>query len=192
MNKKQTFIIFGVLIIMLLLALIFKVNRAPKVAPLSNSNPVATSSGVDQVATAPVSTTTTKIKTEVPANIIVPVMNDKTLTADQQKIIAIPTLVTPAAPGAASSLRNFDIKAEGGKFTPSQIVGKMGDTMMVNFTAVDKDYSIVFPSYNMRQVAKKGETKTLGFHAGESGNFLYYCDICGNNTTATGTLVIVK
>jgi len=89
-------------------------------------------------------------------------------------------------------LRNFDIKAEGGKFTPSQIIGKTGDTMMVNFTAIDKDYSIVFPSYNMRQVAKKGETKTLGFHAGESGNFLYYCDICGDNTTATGTLVIVK
>ena len=63
---------------------------------------------------------------------------------------------------------------------------------MINFTAVDNDYSIVFPSYNMRQVAKKGETKVLGFHAGETGNFTYYCDVCGENTTASGTLIITK
>ena len=64
--------------------------------------------------------------------------------------------------------------------------------MVINFTAIDNNYSINFPGYNMRQVAKKGETKVLGFHAGESGEFTYYCDICGEKTKASGTLIITK
>ncbi|MHB8842878.1 MAG: cupredoxin domain-containing protein, partial [Candidatus Aquicultor sp.] len=95
-------------------------------------------------------------------------------------------------PGSLSSTLSFNIKAEGGKFIPSKIIGRSGDTMIINFTAVDNNYSIVFPSYNMRQVAKKGETKMLGFHTSETGSFTYYCDICGANTTATGTIIVTK
>lgn len=189
MNKKQTFLIFGILIICLLLALIFKVSREKKVAPVDNT-PVI-NAPVEPIINNPVSSSTDKYKAEVPKDIVIPTMNDKTLTPEQKKEIAIPTVVTPAAPGAQSSFRNFEIRAEGGKFTPSKIIGKVGDTMVVNFTAVDQAYSINFPSYSMRQVANKGETKVLGFHAGESGSFKYFCDVCGENTTASGTLVIV-
>lgn len=192
MNKKQTFIILGVLIILLLSALIFKVNQ-PKKAVVINQGPVATTTNSTAETPAIIQPTSTdQYKTAAPKNIVIPVMNDQTLTAAQKKEIAVPTLVTPAAPGSASSLRSFTIVADGGKFTPSKIIGKVGDTMMVKFTAVDQDYSLVFPSYNMRQVAKKGETKTLGFHAGESGSFTYFCDICGENTTVSGTLIIAN
>lgn len=191
MNKKQTFIIFGILIILLLLALIFKVGQENKKVKLIDKTPVVNQS--ENIATATATENLAeKYKTEAPRDIIIPEMNDRTLNVEQKKEIAIPTLVVPAAPGSLSSLRNFDIKAEGGKFTPFKIIGKLGDTMVVNFTAVDRDYSIFFPSYNMKQTAKKGETKTLGFHAGESGSFTYYCDICGANTTASGTLIIAN
>lgn len=193
MNKKQTFIIFGVLIILLLMALIFKVNRQKNNPVVENNTPIVTD--INTVTQNPVIsevTTSDKFKTEVPTGIVIPTMNDQTLTPEQKKDIAIPSLVTPAAPGSVNNLRNFNITAQGGKFTPSQIIGKVGDTMVVKFTAVDQDYSISFPSYSMRQVAKKGETKSLGFHAGESGNFIYFCDICGTSTTATGNLIIAK
>ena len=196
MNKKQTFLIIGALLILLLLALIFKVNYGKKSLPNNNEGQTATTSTDTQITTDLNSSSTPisgdKYKTEVPKNIIIPVVNDKTLTEEQKKIIAVPSIVEPATPGNSSSFRSFDIKAEGGKFTPSQIAGKVGDTMVVNFTAVDRDYSISFPSYNMRQIAKKGETKALGFHAGESGSFTYFCDICGANTIAKGVLIIAK
>ncbi len=191
MNKEKAFIIFGTLVVLLLLALIFKDYQTKKNTPVNNPELVNNISEEALVVTKSTSSPD-KFKTEVPKNIVVPTMNDQTLTVEQKKEIAVPTLVVPSAPGAVSSLRNFDIRAEGGKFTPSKIIGKSGDTMMINFTAVDNDYSIVFPSYNMRQVAKKGETKVLGFHAGETGNFTYYCDVCGENTTASGTLIITK
>ena len=193
MDKKQTFIIFGVLIILLLMALIFKVNYQKKTPVVENIAPVQTN--VNQVTETPAitqPTSTDKYKTEVPTGIVIPTMNDQTLTPEQKKDTAVPSLVTPSAPGSVNSMRNFNINAEGDKFTPSQIIGKVGDTMVVKFTAIDKDYSISFPSYGMRQVAKKGETKSLGFHAGESGDFIYFCDICGASTTAKGNLIIAK
>ena len=188
MNKKQTFLIFGILTICLLLALIFKVSREKKVAPIVYTPVVH--SPVEPVINNPVSSSTDKYKVEVPKDIVIPMMHDQTLTVEQKKEIAVPTLVTPAAPGSQSSFRNFEIKAEGGKFMPSKIIGKVGDTMVVNFTAIDQTYSINFPSYSMRQLVNKGETKVLGFHAGESGSFKYFCDVCGENTTASGTLII--
>ena len=191
MNKEKAFIIVGSLIILLLLAFVFKDYQTKKNAPVYNPEVVNNIPETPLTVTQSTSTPD-KFKTEVPKGVVVPVMNDQTLTVEQKKEIAVPTLVTPAAEGSLNSLRNFDIRAEGGKFTPSKIIGKSGDTMMVNFTAVDNNYSIVFPSYNMRQVAKKGETKVLGFHAGEAGTFTYYCDVCGENTTASGTLIITK
>lgn len=193
MNKQQTFIIFGVLIILLLMALIFKVDRQKKVEVITNNEPLVTDN-IPVVENPTISgvTTSDQFKKEVPTNIVIPAMNDQTLTPEQKKDTAIPSLVVPAAPGSESSLRNFVIQANGGKFIPSQIIGKVGDTMVVKFTAVDQDYSISFPSYSIRQVAKKGETKTIGFHAGESGNFTYFCDICGTSTTAIGNLIIAK
>ena len=197
MNKKQTFLIIGSLLILLLLALIFKVNYGKKSLPNNNEGKTSAPTSTDTQVITDLNSSSTpisgdKYKTEVPKNIIIPVVNDKTLTEEQKKIIAVPSIVEPGGTGTTGSFRNFDVKAEGGKFIPSQIVGKLGDSMVVNFTAVDRDYSISFPSYNKRQIAKKGETKLLGFHAGESGSFTYFCDICGANTTATGTIIIVK
>lgn len=115
------------------------------------------------------------------------------LPAAQQKEIAVPTVVVPAAPGVDSKFRNFDITAEGGKFIPEKIIVQVGDTVHINFTAVDKDYDITFPSYNMKQTAKQGQTKILEFQAVQDGSFLYYCESCGGAEGMTkGNIIIVK
>lgn len=191
MDKKQTFIIFGVLTILLLLALIFKVSREKKIVVVDNNEPV-----INTVEPTPVTNSTVspvdKYKTEVPKNVIIPTMNDKTLTIEQKKEIVVPTLVTPAAPGSASSLRNFEIRAENKLFTPSKIIGKTGDSILISFSAIDQDYSISFPSYNMKGIVKKGATKIMAFQAGEVGSFKFFCDTCGENTTASGTIIIAN
>lgn len=193
--KEKAFLIFGLLIILLLSALIFKDQQAQKAALFSGANSNSNLAGNISTPLSPARPNTVspdKFKTEVPANTVVPTASGDTLTIEQKKDTAVPTISAPSAPGSVNSTLSFSIKAEGGKFAPSKIIGRSGDTIIINFTAVDNDYSLVFPSYNMRQTAKKGETKTLGFHTSESGSFIYYCDICGANTAATGTIIVMK
>jgi len=105
----------------------------------------------------------------------------------------LPTVVAPAAPGVESNYRSFDIKAEEGKFIPNKIIANQGDTVHINFTAVDKGYDIIFPSYGMKQIAKIGQTKVLEFQALSDGSFLYYCEVCGGaDSLATGQIIVVK
>jgi len=125
---------------------------------------------------------------EVPTDIKIPEVGEQV----SDKSIAVPKVVTEAAPGVSAKLRIFDIKAENNKFEPSTIIAKIGDTVHVNFTAVDKTYDITFPDYGMKQTANKGETKILGFQAVSEGKFTYYCESCGGlNSNVKGYIIIV-
>lgn len=129
---------------------------------------------------------------EAPVITHIPEANE-VLPAAQQQVVAVPTVVVPAAPGVESNFRNFNISGEGGKFIPEKVIAKVGDTIHINFTAVDGDYDIVFPSYNMKQAAKKGQTKILEFQAVQDGSFVYYCESCGGlSSTAKGNIIIVE
>ena len=197
LDSRKKIIIIGaaalVLIVVIILLLIPK-TKTPTSAPVNNQTQTGTEEGTASAPTDKGTSTAIvdKFRTEVPTDIVVPDQNTK-LTEAEKKVTAIPTVVTAAAPGVEAQFRSFDIKAEGGVFTPSKIIARVGDTVHVNFTAVDKDYDIVFPSYNMKQVAKKGQTKILEFQAVEEGSFLYYCNACGGETSNTkGSIIIAK
>jgi len=128
----------------------------------------------------------------MPIKVKVPEVNE-VLSEEVRKEIAVPEIVVEAAPGVEAKYRSFDIKAEGGKYIPSKIIANVGDTIHVNFTAVDKDYDIVFPSYGMLLRAKVGQTKLLQFQAVKSGSFAFYCDSCGGPESETrGSFIIVE
>jgi len=196
MNKKKKLLLIGgaiiVVIILIILVIVSSTNKKKEI-----NQPIVNNQG-NQVKT---EATTTKVEAgktsdpfevAIPKNIKVPTANE-VLPDNLKKEVAVPTVVVPAAPGATTKFRSFNIKAEGGKFIPSQIIVNVGDTVHVNFTAVDKDYDIVFSSYNMKQTAKKGQTKVLEFQALKSGNFIYYCDLCGGpNSKTKGNFIIVK
>jgi heme/copper-type cytochrome/quinol oxidase subunit 2 len=191
MNNKNTWLLVALLIVLTILVILVgrSLRRPPAPVSVVNSPAVTT-----PTTTAPVyvATTTDQFKAAVPPNTKVPSAGE-VLSADQQKIIAVPTTVVAAAPGATSQFRTFNITASGGLFTPSKIIANLGDTLHINFTAVDADYDITFPSYGMQQTAKKGETKVLEFLAQADGQFLYYCQSCGGPTsTAKGNIIIVK
>lgn len=128
-------------------------------------------------------------KEEAPKDIKIPEVGEEAL----EKEIAIPIVVTEAAPNVESKFRIFDIKAESDAFSPSTIIIKKGDTVHINFMAIDKTYDITFPDYGMKQIAKKGEKKVLEFQAVSEGKFTYYCDSCGGlNSSVKGYIIITQ
>jgi len=132
-----------------------------------------------------------EFRVEVPVNTVVPGV-DTQLTEDQKKEIALPVVVVPAAPGSTSKFRSFKISAENDIFIPSKVIASVGDTVHIDFTAVDKAYDIAFPSYNMKQSAVQGQTRILEFKARKEGSFTYYCPSCGGPETGpTGSIIIV-
>ena len=133
-----------------------------------------------------------EFREEVPVNVVVPDV-DTELSEEEKKEIALPTVVVPAAPGVDAKFRDFNISAENDVFVPNKIIANVGDTVHVDFTAVDKDYDIVFPSYNMMQRASVGQTKILEFQALQEGSFTYYCSSCGGPESGPkGTFIIVN
>ncbi len=190
--KKKIFILVLLIIIALLVAYFVYTTNKKIVAPGATNQTPTTNQNITPATPQQGTNGQDQFRAAVPASIVVPEMN-ASLTPEQKKVIAVPTVVTPAAPGVSASFRSFDIKAENNTYTPSQIIGRVGDTIHVNFTAVDKDYDIVFPSYNMKQTALKGQTKILEFQAVQEGSFTYYCDKCGGpNGPTKGNIVIAK
>jgi plastocyanin len=189
MNNKDTWLLAILLIILtVLIILVGRSWRRPAFPAPAVFNPAPTATVTPYVSVA----NPDQFRTAVPASITVPKVG-QILPAVQQKDVAVPTTVVPAAAGATTQFRIFNISASAGRFTPSKIIANLGDTIHINFTAVDGDYDITFPSYNMKQSAKQGETKILEFQALADGSFLYYCGSCGGPTgTATGSIIIVK
>jgi hypothetical protein len=193
MNNKKTLIIAAVAVLVVLsiiAAFLAGQKKATVQAPVIVQAPMQTAAPTSEAPQAEV--VKDQFRAEVPVNIKVPELSE-VLTVEQKKEIAVPTIVTPAAPGSSAQFRNFNIIAEGGKYTPLKVIGRVGDTIHINFTAVDKDYDIVFPSYNMKTTALKGQTKILEFQAIQEGNFTYYCEMCGGPDGPTkGNIILTK
>ena len=148
-------------------------------------NPLYSTPTPSTVATPPASTT----HLPVPPNTKVPELGDKPTDED----IAVPVSVAPSAPGVETKLRTYNIKGENNVFEPSTVIANVGDTIHINFTAVDKTYDITVPDYGLKQSAAKGETKILEFQAVNEGQYLYYCELCGGqNSSAKGYIIISK
>lgn len=191
---KKAIWILSIIFIIALAAVIYVVVTK-KAKPTINEVPVINTT-INTEAQAPVAIASgtsvqDKFRTEVPKDIKVPEVNEK-ISEELKTVVAVPTVVTPAAPGATQKYRSFNISANAGVYTPSSIIGNVDDTIHINFTAVDKDYDIVFPSYNMKQTAKKGETKVLQFQAVQEGSFTYYCQMCGGENGPTKGSIIIK
>ncbi|MFZ4648217.1 MAG: cupredoxin domain-containing protein [Patescibacteria group bacterium] len=192
-KEKKVLIVVGVVVLLTASVLLFtslnKKQIKVVVAPPTSQEPVVVQK---PIVIPQVQGTKDHFREEVPANTKVPEMNEK-LTVAQAEKTAVPGVVTPAAPGSDSNFRSFEIRAEGGKFTPNEIIARKNDIVHISFTAVDKAYDIVFPSYGMSQQAKQGQKKNLEFQALSSGSFSYYCDSCGGmSSQAKGKIIIVN
>ncbi len=128
-------------------------------------------------------------RSEVPAGTVVP---DKD-SVNTPENVAVPGLVTAAAPQSESKFRSFDIRVEGDKFVPDTVAVNVGDTVHVNLTAADKDYDFVQPDYGFSGALPKGKTKILEFQATSEGKYTLYCAKCGGPEKGpVGYIIVVK
>lgn len=190
--KQNILLIAGlaVAVILIILVIIDLNKKIVIIAPTPSLSVKNTQPSLDDKSVIPA--TTTAFRTDVPANVSVPETTTKQQDLKDKQIV-IPSLVVAAAPGVDNKYRLFKIAAEKDVYNPSKVIANMGDTVHIDFTAVDKDYDFVFPSYNMVQRAKKGQTKVIEFQALQTGDFIYYCNSCGGvNTKTKGHVIIVK
>jgi len=192
--NKRTLIILGVII--LILVVLVLINQKAKPALKKIGEVLTGTEATVEIATTIASTTeVVSINDFVEVSdkkARVPEPNEK-LSEEQKKEIAVPTVAIPAAQDSTASFRSFNISAENDKFIPERIFVNLGDTVNIKFTAVDKDYDMIFESYNTRQKAVKGETKVLEFQANMKGDFKFYCNLCGGiNSSTKGILTVLK
>ncbi len=119
---------------------------------------------------APTSTTVT----EVPKDIRIPDAGEK-----QVGDIAVPTIVTEAAPNVEARARSYSINVTGNQYSPSTIVGRVGDTITIRFTATDKDYDYTQPDLGLSAKLLKGKEQIIQVAPTATGKFKFFCSSCG-------------
>lgn len=114
---------------------------------------------------------------------------------DTEKIpenVARPIVAEPNISDSESKIRLFEITAENNAFTPDTVVINANDTILIKITAVDRDYDFVQPDYKLKQTIPKGETKKVGFQGSATGEFTFFCEICGGPEKGAKGFVIIK
>lgn len=122
-----------------------------------------------------------------PQNIAVPDKGAKNVSPN----VAVPNVVSTGNSANTISYRSFNIKAEGGGFSPSTVIVKQGDTTEINITAVDRDYDFTQPDYGFRVPIPRGTTKKIQFAATAAGKFTFFCSICGGPSNGPVGYVVV-
>ncbi len=172
MSKNRIIAVVVVAVVLVLVGAFLLIKRPPSGAPI-------TSVPAGGVAAQPSGPPTKEV---VPQNIIVPSQNDKN-NADVPANLAVPTAVSQANMEGTSNYRVFNIKVEGGKFTPDTVAVYFNDQIVLNITAVDENYDFTQPDFGYDGIAvPKGTTKTIYMQATEIASFMFYCKSCGGPT----------
>jgi heme/copper-type cytochrome/quinol oxidase subunit 2 len=169
MQKKQKIILMVGIVVIVILALALLLIPSSKKVGAPTQQGVNTSSGT--VNNLPQSQTLAP----TPANVTVPNEGDKNVLVN----VAVPTTQTNAAPGVSAQYRSFSISANNNTFSPNTVVAKIGDSVIINITAVDKNYDVVQPDLGLKQSITKGQTKLMAFSPMSTGKFMFYCSSCG-------------
>jgi heme/copper-type cytochrome/quinol oxidase subunit 2 len=111
----------------------------------------------------------------VPSGVIVPNAGATGTLAG----VAVPAIQSPGDPEGNVSYRSFNIVIKNGAFSPSTIAVREGDTVNLEITAADANYSFTQPDYGFNKPIAKGKTQIIQFQALESGDFTFYCGSCG-------------
>jgi len=96
-------------------------------------------------------------------------------------------------PSLDTKIRFYNLQASSAGFEPSQISVISGDSVNVEFTALDGDYDLDFPYLGAYfSVTREGQTRTLPFDTSMSGTFKFSCrDFCPAEGRILGTLVVL-
>jgi heme/copper-type cytochrome/quinol oxidase subunit 2 len=109
--------------------------------------------------------------------------------------LSVPKNEAPASAnsGLDTKLKFFNLKASAGGFTPASITVNRGDSLSIDFTAVDGDYDLDIPYLGAYfSVVKKGSTKKFPIDTNLPGTFTFLCrDFCPGGKTISGQLIVL-
>lgn len=107
-----------------------------------------------------------------------------------------PKTVGPATSvaGSTSKARFFDMKATKNGFVPSSLTVNAGDTVYIEFSAVDEIYDLDIPYLGVYfSAVQEGTSRRLPFDTPQSGTFLFSCrDFCPGKTIQGSLVVLPK
>lgn len=103
-------------------------------------------------------------------------------------LLAVPT----AAPAPAAHV--VHLRARKFEYSPSQIVVKKGESVVIEIASMDRKHGFSIPELGLRSDVRPGATATLRFTADRAGAFRFHCDVfCGSGHEGMeGTLVVTE
>jgi cytochrome c oxidase subunit 2 len=93
-------------------------------------------------------------------------------------------------------VKQFALTARQWEFNQTRIDVNAGDTVIINVTGLDDGlgtgHGFAISEFNVNQVIRSGETRTIQFVASRSGTFTFFCSVpCGSgHNDMRGTLVV--
>ncbi|MBI5732557.1 cupredoxin domain-containing protein [Candidatus Jorgensenbacteria bacterium] len=118
-----------------------------------------------------------------------------TKSVPKDAVLTEPKHEAPANPNPVSTAkaRYFDLKATASGFSPSTITVNKGDTVYIDFSAVDGSYDFDIPYLGAYfSVVKQGSNRRLPFDVSVSGTFTFECrDYCPKGEIIKGSLVVL-
>lgn len=197
-NKQKIIVVSsGVFLIVILLFVIILQTKHENNKP-SSSGPVPSYSQKDETGSDVEITMPqweeNEFRKPVPVGVSVPVKGE-IIPEELKDVVAVPFDFLPPRSGNTSDpgIGRFQIKAEGDKFIPSQVIVRYNDIVDIDVEAIDKDYDLILEGYSMRQSIKQGQRSKLSFQANQEGRFKFYCNTCGGpESSATGEIVVVR
>lgn len=124
----------------------------------------------------------------VPANVVVPNKGATSTPAG----VAVPDIQSVGDAAGNVQYRSFSISIQNGAFTPATVAVNQGDTVDLEITAVDANYSFTQPDYGFNAPIAKGKTQRIQFQALSPGDFTFYCGSCGGPAKGPVGHLIVK
>jgi len=114
---------------------------------------------------------------------------------DLEKELSTPVNVLNAPNDESMKVNVFEIKAEGGTFSPAELIlSKAESPFQISFAAVDADYDLfILPPIGAYVSAKNGETAVFAFDTndGSEGVYTYVCkDKCPEGKRMEGKIII--
>lgn len=177
-GKKKTILIVAVIVVIVVVIVAFIVAGMQK-----GSAPSAPTNNVGEQASSSASAT----NLPVPANVVVPDAGAQNVSPD----VAVPQVVSPAAPGVDSKYRSFNIIVQNGVFVPSTVAVNLGDTVNLQIGSVGGDYDFTQPDLGFHVALPDGENKKIQFSPMAAGKFVFYCSSCGGPAKGPVGYIIV-
>ena len=107
--------------------------------------------------------------------------------------MGIAALVLAAALGAAAQERTIPVSAERFKFTPGSIELRAGETVVLEFTSLDRKHGFQVPDLGIDETIEPGKVTRVRIVAPKPGTYLFHCSVfCGSGHEEMAGEIVVR